>query len=455
MMIVLVLSISGTCAWARAAQDVDLCTLKLNSAKFDGQRIRIRGTVSLGFENFSIAAIDCSHPIASYIWLTFGGDFPEQAVYCCGDHSRRKHQDLVIQGRTIPLKRNAALEWFVQALNASRNRMPNGEPCENESCKFYRVTASLTGWFFARNTERGFGHLGCCSLFAIERVEDVDAERTLVPAGGQFECHKETWDMETDKAERLGLSTHCWDGTPAQCEAGSRSVMKQIAAHWGKEIELTEQTFRHSMDLGADVLTWQSQDLLTSFRMRGDHTEEKTTSITAEMCSLVAPVRTAASSPEQISCEEHSLSARDRWSNADIENFNSLIEKGQYVAAEQLDADRANDFSESQGQAWRAQQPNEAGMNILRRHARKWQLSLPWLRFEKCEENPPLPEQRYMRIACSWASGDGMQTFGVSFMRLATKGEEGAKSPELLLSGIGARICGATKLNNLDAGLRQ
>ena len=84
-----------------------------------------------------------------------------------------------INGREIPLRRNAAFDLFQKRITARAI----GSTCGD--CALYRVTATLTGMFWAApggDRRPGYGHLGCCHLLAIEEVADVYAERTKVRA---------------------------------------------------------------------------------------------------------------------------------------------------------------------------------------------------------------------------------------------------------------------------------
>jgi hypothetical protein len=48
----------------------------------------------------------------------------------------------------------------------------------------------------------GYGHLSCCSLFIIQQITDVSADRTAVPAGA-FLCENQTGNRPRKKHRNL------------------------------------------------------------------------------------------------------------------------------------------------------------------------------------------------------------------------------------------------------------
>ena len=161
---------------AQGPKDVNLCQLEQNALQFDNKLVTVRAVANLGFEDFTLGGADCKTD--NSVWLTFGGDVSDIATYCCGDHSRTPGQMLKIDGEPISLLKDANYKHFVHFLEASRNRLPDGERCFYR-CNFYRVTATFAGLFLAKTGDRGYGHLGCCNLLVIEEISDVSAQRTL------------------------------------------------------------------------------------------------------------------------------------------------------------------------------------------------------------------------------------------------------------------------------------
>jgi hypothetical protein len=210
-------------AESQTIQEISLCQLKQNAPEFDHKVVRVRGTASFGFEDFTLYDPHCTDHKGTAIWLTFGGDVSDIAIYCCGDHSREPGRNIRIEGESVSLLKDPAFDQFYKLLRASRNHMPNGERCTGD-CHFYSVTATLTGLFLA-NTKgafAGYGHLGCCSLLVIERVTDVSAEQNAVPLG-MFSCAKTEWDPPAEELPELNKYLECASESDEQKQVATQS----------------------------------------------------------------------------------------------------------------------------------------------------------------------------------------------------------------------------------------
>jgi hypothetical protein len=147
--------------------DARICEVAVNPDTFNHKRIRLSGVVTQEFEHFGIADPSCTDAQdAAQIWLTFGGRVSAGVMYCCpgeGDR-RRRPRDVIVEGLTIPLVEDPTLARFMRLLRSNDT---------------FAGRATLVGTFFAGQgservpTLRGYGHLGCCALFVIERVEQV------------------------------------------------------------------------------------------------------------------------------------------------------------------------------------------------------------------------------------------------------------------------------------------
>lgn len=142
---------------------VDLCALHAAPAAWNRKRIKVAGFVQQAFEDFTIAS-ECSPTTpATPVWLTYGGRVPSGTIYCCpgeGDTAERP-TPLTIDGIVLPLVRDATFERFRKALTRKRPASAH---------------AVLIGTFFVSESayvsgSGGFGHMGCCSLLVIERVQ--------------------------------------------------------------------------------------------------------------------------------------------------------------------------------------------------------------------------------------------------------------------------------------------
>ncbi len=146
---------------------VTYCELAKDPAAFNHELIRITGFVTHGFEDFQLAEPVCP-PLAHEfsLWLMYGGKVESGTIYCCpgeGDE-RTRRKTLRIEGIEVPLATDAVFRRFRALLKK--------EPDTT-------VRATLVGYFFSGTKQDfgegpwwgGAGHLGCCSLLAIQRVE--------------------------------------------------------------------------------------------------------------------------------------------------------------------------------------------------------------------------------------------------------------------------------------------
>lgn len=251
---------AGTSSPATPPPTVALCDLITNPQVFDGRWIQVRGHVSVGFENFSLYEPGCDKALTRGIWLMYGGDEETPTIYCCGDHSRHKGQDVQVRGQSISLIRDAAMQDFIAKVASRRKRLVNGAPCRGSTCNLYDVAGTVTGMFFAGPVLRaqgGYGHLGCCHLLVIHRVSEVKAERTAVPdEEGVFTCSKQSWTAEFAWAENEMLDRHA---------ANQKFLAQQMRQHGDAAlVEVMRNTLSPRAGLDGELF-WIAPDLLTSY----------------------------------------------------------------------------------------------------------------------------------------------------------------------------------------------
>jgi len=133
--------------------------------------IRVRSSPSVEFENFTLTHPKC--PASQNIWLAFGGDVPGIVVSMLNDNFRKPGVDLQVEDVSYRILKDDNFRRFYALISAR-----HGEKAA------YKVTATLTGTFLAgaevksangQSYYAGYGHLGCCSLFVIQQVSDVDS----------------------------------------------------------------------------------------------------------------------------------------------------------------------------------------------------------------------------------------------------------------------------------------
>jgi len=225
---------------AQTAIKVTPCELIASPEKYAGKVVQVRARVDLAFEDFSLAQPGCEDKSPG-VWLIYGGDEPTPTASTWNDVSRKPGSVVTIDGIPVPLVHDASLDLFKKRLAAIRLGMIGGTKCYYD-CHLYNVTATLTGLFFAAmdtaQQHRGYGHLGCCHLLAIEKVADVAAERSSIPTGA-IRCSTDSKDLTLRDAKRLySMSTSCESLSRSECSAMSFRQMEAVAALWGDSLDI-------------------------------------------------------------------------------------------------------------------------------------------------------------------------------------------------------------------------
>lgn len=149
--------------------DVPLCDLSGHPQAFNGRTIRVRGTLNVYFEDFTLSVGNCK--AQQPIWLAFGGDVPGIVSSTTNDTFRKSGTDLKVNDISYSIVKNDDFRRLYALIAAVQKDKPE-----------FRVRATLTGAFFAgeqtigANGQRslsGYGHLGCCSLLVITQVSHV------------------------------------------------------------------------------------------------------------------------------------------------------------------------------------------------------------------------------------------------------------------------------------------
>ena len=166
-------------------------------------------------------------------------------------------------------------------LTSFLRKTPSGVACFYD-CYQYRVTATLTGRFFAgekwKNADGtfrygGYGHLGCCSLFVIQKVEDVEAEPTGIPIDDRFECSHQSWPLPVNPnditAQQKAVQSHLIE-YPGIDEAGEKLVRERMQGtmdQFESGAAKTEYEGKFSEEKKA-AYVWLSNDKLRSYTVR-------------------------------------------------------------------------------------------------------------------------------------------------------------------------------------------
>ena len=207
---------------------ISLCKLRSDPKAYNHKLIEVTGFVSHGFEDFTLFDPNCeSWP---EVWLEYGGTAKSGTMYCCGVTAERtRPQSLVVEGISVELVQDDRFKQFDKLIWSGRDSI---------------VHATIAGRFFSGeqvnnevNSFGGYGHMGCCSLLAIEQIVSVDPHEST-------ELDYGAWP------DQPNLRDNC--GYEILNEVSNRSVLikAQERADLGKE----EWTFSDPQRVASDGL---------------------------------------------------------------------------------------------------------------------------------------------------------------------------------------------------------
>jgi hypothetical protein len=147
---------------------VTVCQLKNDPAAYNHKLVQVTGFISRGFEDFTLFDPTCSS--WDHIWLEYGGTAVSGTMYCCGvTNARTRPKKLVIEKISIPLVDDPRFREFDGLIQRKSD---------------LKLHATIVGRFFSGKQIQnpggvswgGYGHMGCCSLLAIQQVVSVDPQ---------------------------------------------------------------------------------------------------------------------------------------------------------------------------------------------------------------------------------------------------------------------------------------
>lgn len=152
---------------------VSYCELKKDLKAYNHKLIEVTAFVSHGFEDFTL--LDPSCPSYPDVWLEYGGTAKSGTKYCCGvTTDRTRPKQLVVENIPVELHADQKFKHFDRMIQRAPETV---------------VRATIVGRFFSGRERRegpggwraGYGHMGCCSLLAIEQILRVEPQtsRTL------------------------------------------------------------------------------------------------------------------------------------------------------------------------------------------------------------------------------------------------------------------------------------
>ncbi len=240
-----------------SVQDAEVCQILNDPSAFDGRELRIRGRLEFEFEGHHVSDAACGLPLLHIgIWWAYGGE----------SWLAPQTQAKRVQSLTSPVLKNADFEDFQKLVHAHRALRPDGEMCgSHRACAYNDVVATYTGRFFAGRMRQGhtltngFGHMGCCHLFVIEQVSEVEARRTSVPDDElRFSCVSTSWQSEYP-AVTAG-------NRDARLAANKQFLLDQLRTHGDESMVQIMESDSPWHYLGmTGYLVLSSADLLTTY----------------------------------------------------------------------------------------------------------------------------------------------------------------------------------------------
>jgi hypothetical protein len=147
--------------------------LENDPAAYNHHLVEVTAFVSHDFEDFSLFEPSCQSRF--HIWLEYGGTADSNTMYCCPGRSpsNSRPTPLVIENIPVPLVDNEKFRALEQVIQPPFRSGKHGSIAH----------AIIVGRFFAGQKDRfrgdrwsGYGHMGCCSLLAIQEVLSVDPQ---------------------------------------------------------------------------------------------------------------------------------------------------------------------------------------------------------------------------------------------------------------------------------------
>lgn len=154
-------------------ESVTVCQLKNDPAAYNHKLVEVTAFVSHDFEDFTLFDPEC----ASWprVWLEYGGKAKSGTMYCCGvTADRHRPKELTVENIAIPLNDDRRFREFDRLIQPPFRSDRYGSI----------VHATVVGRFFSGKQIRvlktthwgGYGHMGCCSLLAIQKIQSVNPQ---------------------------------------------------------------------------------------------------------------------------------------------------------------------------------------------------------------------------------------------------------------------------------------
>jgi hypothetical protein len=165
------LNIFGLAFSQEQPTSVTVCQLKNDPPAYNHKLVEVTAFVSHAFEDFTLFDPTCSSWPG--VWLEYGGKAKSGTMYCCGvTADRHRLKEMKVEDIPIPLTDNEQFRQFDKLIQPPFKSGRHGAV----------VHATIVGRFFSGRQIKypkatfwgGYGHMGCCSLLAIQELKSVD-----------------------------------------------------------------------------------------------------------------------------------------------------------------------------------------------------------------------------------------------------------------------------------------
>src|SRR4030095_514256 len=187
-------------AVADTVEEVTICQLAADPAKYNQKLVKVTAFLSHGFEDSSLFDPSCLPQFS--IWYDFGGKRSTGALYPSGAvPSRTRPEEATVEGISIPLVADTNFETLDRLLHRSGGTIVHGTVVGRFFLGEKENVADGSDWW------TGYGQLGAKGLFMVQQVLHVDQhDRTDVdydsseplPDFGNKECLYQVVDLESD-----------------------------------------------------------------------------------------------------------------------------------------------------------------------------------------------------------------------------------------------------------------
>jgi hypothetical protein len=180
-------------------RQVTFCELSKDPAAYNHHLIRLTAFVTHGFEDFHLADPACATQGFS-VWIMYGGKAQSDTPYCCPGEGAEKTrpESLTVEGVQIPLVDDLTFRHFTDLLKKEQDTTVRVTALGRFFSGEKRTINGVTSW-------GGAGHMGCCSLFVIERVESFEAH---TKSDLDYTAEAGWYEKEGCKFRSLGDQSH-------------------------------------------------------------------------------------------------------------------------------------------------------------------------------------------------------------------------------------------------------